>query len=316
MRSFPQTVRLFFLAALGLALVPGVFNWRTLGEQSVSQIQFVKGLVTTDLAPPKQAIRPVKAAVTLAPAASGPAGYSAPYANGSRNSRAGGGPAASAYRIRWSATLSAADGLTWVLQQQDRILLQRGMQWQLWNMDGRSLTSGPMGAGPLFMNADRASFYRILPSAHFAAARLSDGQQSFLFLPDFGDTFERTFIDARGDRLLVAGEELMLDPHGRRQPSQSVLEALDVKAPVATTPLGQLTNGIPVGGLRIGSPKLQVAANDTYVAAAVNGQVLVADWNINVKVALTGDFEPALMSLDEGGEFTWSSNPRDGRLCG
>jgi len=78
---------------------------------------------------------------------------------------------------------------------------------------------------------------------------------------------------------------------------------VEVKPPFKTTPMGLLENGTAVGALRIGSPKVQVAANDNYVIAAIAGQICVADWDIHVKVALNGDFQPKSMSLDEAGRM-------------
>lgn len=276
---------------------------RQSGVKKVPQIRLVQGFEQTELTPATREIRAAAAAKALPPAApSGAAGYPMAYANESRNSRVSQPLPAGDLRVRWRVAVRAEPGPVTVLQQGNRILV-RAVDWQLLDPDGTMLAMGPAGGGPTVLDAAHDLFYRFLPTAYLAGARLSDGRQAFLHSPAFGDSFSRIFMARHGDRLLMASVELALDPHGGRQPSRSILEALDLHEPFDTTQLGLLKSATSPGELHIGSPDLIAAATANSIAAAVPDCIFLAGWDMTVRLALAGTFDPVLMSLDEAGRI-------------
>ena len=291
------------LAAVILPLSIAGTCRRQSGVKKVPQIRLVQGFEATDLTPPTREIRPAAAARALPPAApSGVAGYPMAYGNESRNSRASQPLPAGDWRVRWRVSVKAEPGPVLVLQQGNRILV-RAVDWQLLEPGGGVLAAGPAAGGPIVLDAAHDLFYRFLPSAYLAAARLSDGHQAFLLSPAYGDSFSRVFMARHGDRLLMAAVERPLDPHGGRQPSRSLFEAVDLREPFETTGLGLLKSVSSPGELRIGSVGLVAAATANSIVAAVPDCIFLAGWDMIVRLALTGTFDPVRMSLDEAGRI-------------
>jgi len=271
------------------------------GTEQVPQIRYVKGFEQTTLQPPVRAIHSVPAAKPLTPAIpSGPPGYPEPYANSGRNSRESQPLPAGNWRVRWRVPIQSDTGANWVFQQGNRILV-RAIEWLLLDPDGRIISQGVSGGGPILLDAPNDLFYRMLPTSFFAAARLSDARQRFLFQPAFGDAFTRTLFVRQGRRILIAAQERALDPDDLHRPSRSLIESLTLPATIETTGLGLLKSSLPGPELHIGSPHMLAAATGDSIVAAVPNCLVVADWSMNVRHALTGTFDPAWMSLDEAG---------------
>jgi hypothetical protein len=313
------------LAAVLLPLSIAGTCRRQSGVKKVPQIRLVQGFGQTELTPPTREIRPAAAAKALPPAApSGVGGYPMAYANESRNSRTSQTLPAGDWRVRWRVSVKTEPGPVLVLQQGNRILV-RAVDWQLLDPDGGVLAMGPAGGGPIVLDAAHGLFYRFLPTAFLAAARLSDGHQVFLSSPAYGEGYSRIFMARHADRLVTAAIERALDPHGGRQPSHSLFEALDLHEPFDTTELGLLKSATSPGELHIGSVDLVAAATANSIVAAVPDCIFLAGWDMTVRLALTGTFDPVLMSLDEanriylvvrsGQRFAlWLVNPDGERL--
>jgi len=293
---------LTILAAAVLPLALAATCQRRSGVKKVPQIRFVKGFKGTDLTPPAREIRP-GVAKPLAPAApSGPPGYPVAYANSSRNSRVPQKLPVVEWQVRWQIPVDSERQPVWVLQQGDRILV-RAPQWRLLAPEGRVLAAGPAGGGPILLDADHDLFYRLLPSSFLAAARLSTGQQVFLFQPAFGDIFSRTFLARRGDRLLIGAEERALDPDGLHLPTRSLIESMPLPATIRTTEMGLLQYDTPGDELHVDALRMPVAAADQAVVAVAPGCIVIADWALQVRHVLTAEFEPLSFSLDEAGRI-------------
>lgn len=303
MNRIPRRRGFAILAVVILPLSIAGTCQRPSGVKKVPQIRLVQGFDATDLTPPTREIRPVAAAKALPPAApSGEAGYAMAYANESRNSRASQTLPAGDWRVRWRVSVKTEPGPVLVLQQGNRILV-RAIDWHLLDADGGVLATGPAGGGPIVLDAAHGQFYRFLPTAFLAAARLSDARQAFLFPPAYGESYSRIFMARHGDRLVMAATERALDPHDGRTPSRALFEALDLREPFDTTELGVLKSATSPGELHIGSADLVAAATANSIVAAVPDCIFLAGWDMTARLALTGAFDPVLMSLDEAGRM-------------
>jgi hypothetical protein len=209
-------------------------------------------------------------------------GYICPYGNQQQNSRVPYALPSGSWEVQWRAEWEPAVQPVFVFQQDDRILV-RGAEWRLFDANGRVVFSGAGGGGSVALDAPHGLFYRMTSAGDLAAVRLSDGKPRFLHQPSRGDVFTRPLIARRGDRILIAGNERMLDPARRKLPKESTLEIVDVPEPIQTSGLGTLTSGTVSGMLQLPSPKVQFAAGADAVVAAAPGHIWIVDWDLNFR---------------------------------
>ncbi len=266
----------------------------------MEEISLYRGGRATVLTPQSGPIRDAAAARATPPARPSEPGYICPYGNTQQSSRIPYPLPGGSWEVQWRAEWEPAVRPVFVFQQDDRILV-RGAQWRLLDANGRIVFSGAGGGGAVVLDSPNGLFYRMTSGGELAAVRLSDGKPRFLHQPSRGDVFTRPLIARRGDRILIAGNERMLDPRGVKLPKESTLEIVDVPEPIQTTDLGTLTSGTVAGMLQLPSPKVQFAAGSEAIVAAATGRIWIVDWDLNIRKALEGSFDPLAVSLDELG---------------
>lgn len=278
----------------------------------MEEIRLYRAGRATVLTPQSGPIRDAAAARSIPPARPSEPGYICPYGNPLQNSRIPYPLPGGSWDVQWRAEWEPAVQPVFVFQQDDRILV-RGAQWRLLDANGRIVFSGAGGGGAVVLDSPHGLFYRMTSGGELAAVRLSDGKPRFLHQPSRGDIFTRPLISRRGDRILIAGNERLLDPARRKLPKESTLEILDVPEPVQTSGLGTLTSGTVAGMLQLPSPKVLFAAGSETIVAAATGSIWIVDWDLNIRSALEGSFDPLAISLDELGRI-YLLNREDGRL--
>ena len=262
-----------------------------------------QGLGGREIDPPRTAIRPAAARPPIPPATpGGAAGYLRPYANDQLNSRVVTALPQGPWALRWRVDLHPRFTPSFVLQGGDRVVVQAG-ELRLLDLDGGPIATGRVGGGPIVLDPDHGLFYRFLPGSFFAACQLADGRQLYLINPSRGDMATRPFLARRGDRLAFVALERALDPHGHHVPDTSRVEVLDIGGPVQMDALELLRIRSSPGEIQFPMAHLLAAlAGDTLVCAAP-GRIYRVDLDLNIVVALEGDFAPLAMSLDEAGRI-------------
>jgi hypothetical protein len=268
----------------------------------MEEIRVYRAGRATVLTPESGPIRDGAAARPVLPARPSEPGYICPYGNQQQNSRVPFALPSGSWEVQWRAEWEPAVRPVFVFQEDDRILV-RGEEWRLLDANGRVVFSGAGGGGSVVLDSPHGLFYRMTSNGDLSAVRLSDGKPRFQHQPSRGDVFTRPLIARRGDRILIGGNERMLDPTGIKLPAESTLEILDVPEPVETSGLGTLTSGTVAGMLQLPSPKVQFAAGADTIVAAAPGRIWIVDWDLNIRKTLEGDFNPLALTLDEAGRL-------------
>jgi len=270
----------------------------------VKEIYLRQGFKIVDVDPVKRAIGPPASPRHPIPMDTPDLhGYQQPFANSQLNSRAGPSLPHGTWEVRWKTQLNPDFPAAFVLQEGDRIVTDSPAS-QLFDTAGTAV--GPMErvtSGPMFLTTTGGFVYRMLPTGYLVASHPIDGKQAFVFLPEMGDMLSRTLLTRQRTRLLIAGSERALDPHGRVKPTRSVLQVMEINEPVQTREPGLLSSGRSLGALYVTSLGLVAAAGSDLIAAAVPNRIYLVDWALKVSLALTGDFTPEQISLDNAGRI-------------
>ena len=255
---------------------------------------------STQLKPAERQIQSVPPSFSLIPLAPDGAEYQQPFANALLNSRVGFALPAKKWSVLWKADLHPGFVPSWVLQGGNRILVQAG-EFRLFDLEGRKIAAERTGSAPMFLDREKGLFYRTVPTGYFAANQLAKGGPAYLFLPALGDSARRNLIARKEKRLLIAGVERAVDPHGHVKPSRSLIEIIEIKEPVRTAGPGLLQSGKPLGELYIASTEMMAAAGPENVVFTTPRGIFLADWDLKVRAVVRGAFKVRCFSLGELG---------------
>lgn len=260
------------------------------------------GSEVTEARPTERKVQAAPPGPAIQVLAADAAEYRQPFANALRNSRAGFALPPGSWTVRWRAGMSPGFTPAAVLQAGERVLAQSG-EFSLFDLNGRKVAADRAGSAPMVLDAGKGFFYRTLPTGYFSANRMADGAPAYLFLPEFGDMFRRILIERTQKRLLVAGVERAVDPHGHVKPSRSIIEIMEIGEPVRTSGPGLLNSIRSSRQLRIASPEMLIAAGPESIVFSTPAGLFLTDWKLKVSSVLRGAFKVRNFSLDELGRI-------------
>jgi hypothetical protein len=257
---------------------------------------------SAELSPPVKPLRSVKTSPPTSRATVGNALYPKQYANDAQNSRLSAAVLARVYRTRWQSPINADFDPEFVLHDDGRIVVQAA-EWQMFDAEGKRVAADRLALGHAVLDAPNELMYIVNPAGFLAGRRLSDGVQTFNFLPRFGDSFARTFISRRGTRMLIAGSERPRGAHGEFEPTRSLLDLFELGSPLRVDEMGNLASADLQASMIVPSVTMLVAGQDERLVAAIPNGIYVMNWTLKVEAAFGTDFEPVAMSLDDGGRI-------------
>jgi len=272
------------------------------GGKKVQSLLYQDQNGSIESSPAIKPLQPSTAPPSIARASVGQARYPRQYANDALNSRLSAEVPRRVYRLRWQTPVNPAFAPQFVLYGDSRIVIQTA-EWQMFDLGGKSIAADRLGLGHAVIDDSNHLLYVVNIAGYLAGRQLSDGVQSFNFLPRFGDSMVRTFIARKDRRMLIVGIERPRGAHGEFVPSQSVIELVDLGSPLRIDSMGNLESADPKASVTIPSVNTLVAAVNDRVIVAIPNCIYVMNWNLKVEAAFGSDFEPVAMSLDEAGRI-------------
>ncbi len=279
------------------------------GGEKVQELLFQDETGMRTISADAKPLRHAATAPSFSRASAGTGLYPKPYANDQQNSRLS-ATVSSGFRVRWQSQLNPTFQPEFVLTDASRIVVQSA-EWQMFDADGRPIASDRRSFGPIVMDGANQLMYLINPAGYLVARKLGDGSQLYNFLPQFGDSYARTFISRQGQRMLIAGSERPRGSHGDFVPANSIIEADDLGERPTVDEMGFLTSLVERGSLMIPSIGLRTAGINDQVIAAVPGRLYLLDANLKIKDTVEAEFTPVAMSLDEAGRIYLVSSVKD-----
>lgn len=210
---------------------------------------------------------------------------------------------AGGWTVRARAGLQPAVRPVAVLTVGERIVVEGAGPWRLFDFELRPLAQGFSVAGCTTLDSAGGRVLFTDELALMRSARLSDGGGDRAVPLAFGREFRRTFVSARGSRLLAAGTERTINPHEAHEPDTVAVEVRELGDPVVADDDGLVMTSQTVGSLERKSAALVLAAalhGDTLLAALEN-RFLIAGPDLKVLAEFAGAFLPAHLSVDDLG---------------
>jgi len=205
------------------------------------------------------------------------------------------------WKIKWQADLATSFTPLAVLETKDRIVVHSDGIWWLFDKEGKKLKHGQVGASGVVLDSE--NFYAADSTGLIVARRLSDGNDVFALSLFFGDEYERSFMIRKGRRFLAVSRERELDPNVPDTKENSLIELVDLGDPLKTDRDGLLKSSKSLAHLVRKTKLLFSAAHGETIVFATQNRIYLADMNLNITQAFSGDFTPLTMSLDEAGRI-------------
>jgi len=244
-----------------------------------------------------------------------PQGAVRPYNTSERNGRNGsawnGGPS----KVLWSVPLNPQNPPSAVLAAGDRIVVQALEQWSLHDARGQPLRTVARGEGEIVI--EDGLVYYTDHKGFFTGARLLDGEPQFLVGLQFGSGFSRTLLWREGPRLAVHGFQIQQMSEERQVADQTLLEVVDLGAPMVVDDFKFVTSSTQVAGLSSRTLPFLFAATEHQVVTAIPRRLYLHDATLSITADYQASFSPIALSLDEnafallvveseGNTFLWS----------
>ncbi len=203
------------------------------------------------------------------------------------------------WKIGWQQDVFAGLYPSYVLESNNRILVHGVDRLQLFDDDGKSITTGRIGQSSVFIDSAHSLFYLSDENGYIAARRLSDGGEEFVFHAYFGNDFRRSLLERKERRMLIVSVERPTDPHGRDKPNLSVIEVHDLGAPLNINADHILVSAKRQTNLMRDTINLHAALRGETLVLATDQRVYFTDLDLKINSVLQGEFTPLSMSLDE-----------------
>ncbi len=225
------------------------------------------------------------------------------FCNEELNSRLTGDAAAAKWTVRWQTPLNPKVPPSYISSAGDRILIEGGGQWQLFDTSGKPIASARIKSGQPVMDPAHSLVYAVDQDGALSAYRFADGQRAYTTSLSYGDTFWRTYLARSGNRLVAVGVEVEAYPHRPAPPNKSVIDIRELADPLRVDPNGALLSVRSPGNLRTTTSMFAVAMHGDTLAFAVPNRVYFGDLNFKINGAFEDSFDPIMLSLDEDGRI-------------
>jgi len=263
----------------------------------------------------KQSAIHAGSAAALPPVTQPQPGYPAAYGNSELNSRLPGRLPSGPWSVRWQAPLNAASPPNHVVEAGNRVLTEGGGFWRLFSSSGSPVAQGNYNGSHVVLDAAHSLFYFADKDNFLAAYNFDKGARVFMTALSLGGQFIRPFIARSNNRFVIVGVEMGGPAPARPDRSrQSLVEHIDVGAKLETDSTGLLFSIDATGRLLVKSDKVAAAVHNDTIAFAVPNAVLLTSTDMKPKAALTGDFNPVTLSLDESGRIYLLADKGAGRV--
>lgn len=205
------------------------------------------------------------------------------------------------WKIKWQADLPAGFSPLAILEANERILIESDGVWFLFDKEGKKLLNGQLGASGIIL--DNENFYAADSSGLIWARSLADGKNIFGLSLYFGNVYQRIFMFRQGQKFLAFSTERDLEADTPKFKDNTLIEAIELGNPIKIDSDKLLQSAQPLAHLIRKTNTLLTAANNQMLVFATQNRIYLADLNLEIQKAFSGDFVPQTMSLDETGRI-------------
>jgi hypothetical protein len=230
-----------------------------------------------------------------------PGGYFFRYLNAEKNSRLlSEFKPNKIWEVKWQSQLDSNLFPWFLLLANDRIVVQNQSGWQLFDTNGKMISSSGRTDGNLSIDHKNSLFYQNEFSGFLQANNLNSGNTEFLVYPYFGKGYERSVLWFSDTKFLSIGNELMVMTHksSSKEPDITLFEVTDVTDKSEIDPDKILNSSQQFQKLIMKAKNIKTAVSKETIVAASDNFISIIDIKLDVKKIFQGKFIPLELSLD------------------
>lgn len=206
----------------------------------------------------------------------------------------------------WSITAKApvdsATGIVAVLTTGDRIVVQSGGGWELFDQKLARLQAGYAARGVLVLDPGEGLLWAPQPNGSLRAARLDDGKEAFSVSSTFGGGFERRLLARRGRHLIAGGVASGPEAPGEAARADGFLEVIDLGSPRAVDLTGLLESAATSAVRKVSTVGFAAAVDERSIVLAEPEGLRRFDLRLEPQGELVPVASVAALSLDADGD--------------
>lgn len=228
--------------------------------------------------------------------------YPRRFANPALNSRVAATPPASngPWEVQWQVDLEFP--CQFVLVGGKRVVVQGESWWHLITLDGESVRTGKLRHSEVVLSGEHDQFYFQDRGGYLTARHLTSGEFAFSMVVELGNRFRRPYIVRQDQRMVMVGIERRLNPHAL-PPKEAHAEVIALGDPLRVNQEGMLTSRATVALRSQQSTRLLAALQGDTLTLATDNHVFRADLDLTIRIILTDEFVPLVLSLDGDGHM-------------
>ena len=251
---------------------------------------------------PLQAIRHAAKPIAIPPAPSANhRGTSRRFASEQLNSRSSAEISSGELSVAWQSEIPRSFEPVAVMELNGTALVEANGFWLLFDRNGKKLAQRRTSSSGVFL--DNENFYYSNAAGLIFGQRLNDANASFAFSLLFGNQYARSYMFRSGRRMIVVSRERELDPHKPNNKERSLVELVDLGDPLVTDRDGVLTSAKPIEHFARNTDTFLAASTGDKLVLATQDRIYTTDLSLRFLQALSGEFVPLSLSLDESGRI-------------
>ncbi len=216
------------------------------------------------------------------------------------------------WTVKWSAGLPA-EALS-VIRAGDSILCQWPGMWRLLDAAGKPVHQDYSGRSPIVIDARAKNFQLITASLSWEVRNLSSGELLFRNALPYNENFTWPVLYRSGNRMLALADVQPAFRHGGQSDGSSLLQLIELQTPVQTDASKLVQNLARFESLEITAEPIFAAAHNDTIAVAAEGVLALFASTLTVTAAVSMDFAPLFISMDEAGWIYLSGRAHQDRV--
>jgi hypothetical protein len=188
-----------------------------------------------------------------------------------------------------------------VLLSNNRILVQRGGGWTLFDRTGKQLAEESAGAAAMTLDQRAGQFYCLGSGNSLRAHALEDGELRFTVPLGYNEAFAWPLLFRSGKRLVAVGTEQKMFSPKNYPATRALIQIIEVGSPARLSPYKVLVSIDAQQDMIFKNPNLLPVASGEMIWAVLPNLLVRTSASQEIAGAWSDSFDPVFASADESG---------------
>lgn len=203
------------------------------------------------------------------------------------------------WKVKWQTPILGGINPEHLLVSKDRIVIQGSEVWQMFDLNGKAITSNSFANGNVVLDTSNNLIYAVDNNSMIEAYDIGDGTLKFIVDGFYGTKYHRTFLTRTGNALICLSNEQIMDAHSSEKPETAYLEKQNIGGNIQTDDLSIVTTAVREKLEKRNSGLTYAATNGGSFFIAYKDKIEILNEDFSTTNALEDNFTPLALSVDD-----------------